>query len=96
MKIQILAMTAGFFLLGAWVSYSHVRAAEKMPPRTQGMCDQQGGNDVGPTSRPDGNRPPPPPPGFGPGDDDGPPPPPPPRGAGHWGDDGPPPPPPGQ
>lgn len=82
MNKQILAMTAGCFLLGAWFSYSHVLAAAKTEPAKTQACDGHGpGNASGPTSRPDGKRPPPPPPpppGGGNGDDGGPPPPPPP------------------
>jgi len=87
MKRQLLVTCIGYFLLGTWISHARVEAAGKPRGMQSGSSQNggcgQGGQDGGPTSRPDG--PPPPPP-----DDDNGPPPPPPPGDGN----GPPPPPP--
>src|SRR5579872_1119286 len=101
MKTQIILVTTGFFLAGAWFSHSLAGAATKTQSVQNSTGDQM---DSGPTSRPECDGlppPPPPPPGMDPGDDGGPPPPPPPPppggrppGPGPGDDDGPPPPPP--
>jgi hypothetical protein len=78
MKTQIIVISAGCFLAGAWLSHSVAPAAIKTAPGQIVKMDAgcNGGDDGGATSRPSHHRPPPPPPGEG--GEDGPPPPPPP------------------